>query len=237
MTTRAHILLVEDDINLGYVIKDNLEVRGFTVTWCNDGEKGWEQFRQQAFDICLLDIMLPRKDGISLAQAIRQQNDLVPVIFLTAKSMKEDKISGFKAGADDYITKPFSIEELVLRMEVFLKRTRKAPLPQHTFAIGHFLFNYSNLLLTYAGHTIHLTQKEADILRMFCQHPNQVLKRQDILNAIWGDDDYFIGRSLDVFISKLRKYMKEDARITIDNLHGIGFRMTIRENVSITGQE
>jgi DNA-binding response OmpR family regulator len=226
--TRAHILLVEDDSNLGYVIKDNLEMRGFAVTLCEDGEKGWEQFRQMAFDVCVLDIMLPRKDGITLAQAIRQHNDLVPVIFLTAKSMKEDKISGFKAGADDYITKPFSIEELVLRIEVFLKRSKKAEVNPHTFRIGQYLFNYNNLLLTNSGQTIHLTQKEADILRMFCLHPNQVLKRQDILNAIWGDDDYFIGRSLDVFISKLRKYMKDDSQITIDNLHGIGFKMTVR---------
>jgi DNA-binding response OmpR family regulator len=230
MVVRARILLVEDDVNLGYVIKDNLEISQFAVTLCDDGEKGWEQFLQQAYDICVLDVMLPRKDGFTLAQAIRQRNEMVPIIFLTAKSMKEDKIAGFRAGADDYMTKPFSIEELVLRIEVFLKRSGHKAMPQQTFAIGQYRFDYQNLSLGSPGQIIRLTQKECEILRMFCLQPGEVLKRHDILTTIWGDDDYFMGRSLDVFISRLRKYMKEDPRITIENLHGIGFRMTVRES-------
>jgi DNA-binding response OmpR family regulator len=227
---KARILLVEDDINLGFVIKDNLEINAFEVVLCDDGEKGWQSYQQSEFDICVLDVMLPKKDGFSLAQSIRQQNEQVPIIFLTAKSMKEDKIAGFRIGADDYMTKPFSIEELILRIEVFLKRSKPVLTSPQIFTLGAYTFEPTNLLLTLGDQKQYLTQKEADILKLFCQNRDQTLRREEILKQIWGDDDYFIGRSLDVFISKLRKYLKDDDRIELLNLHGIGFRLVVKNS-------
>jgi len=230
-TNKPRILLVEDDINLGYVIKDNLHVNGYEVTLCEDGEKGLEASCVQKFDLCILDIMLPKKDGFSIAEEIRKKDQQTPILFLSAKSMKEDKITGFKIGADDYITKPFSIEELILRIEVFLKRSKNFlqtnDLPK-SFTIGKFQFNYSDLCLSCNGNSRTLTQKEADILRLFCLKQDSILKREEILQSIWGDDDYFLGRSLDVFISKLRKYLKADANVEIVNYHGVGFKLEIK---------
>lgn len=232
----AKILLVEDDTNLGYVIKDNLELGGYEVVLCEDGEIGWATFLNQTFDVCVLDVMLPRKDGISLAESIRGVNHWIPIIFLTAKGMKEDKIAGLKAGADDYITKPFSIEELMLRIEVCLKHTRnrdKNEKPKNNpnvYQIGTYQFDYPNLSLIHAEETLVLTQKEAEVLRMFCMHPNRVLKREEILQPIWGNDSYFSGRSLDVFISKIRKYLQRDKSIEILNVHGVGFKFDCQPN-------
>jgi DNA-binding response OmpR family regulator len=231
IANKAKILLVEDDASLGFVIKDNLEINGFHVTLCADGEAAWHTFRQAAFDLCVLDVMLPKRDGFTLAQYIRQYDTLVPIIFLTAKSMKEDKIVGFKTGGDDYITKPFSIEELLLRIEVFLKRSQYAvsqAISKSVFSIGSYTFDYKNLLLIYGTEKRYLTQKEADILQLFCLNPDVTLKREDILNKVWGDDDYFMGRSLDVFITKLRKYLKADPNIEIVNLHGVGFKLEVK---------
>ena len=225
--SRAKILLVEDDVNLGFVVKDNLEMEGFAVTHYDDGEKGWQGFSGGAFDLCILDVMLPRKDGFELARAIRQRNEAVPILFLTAKSMKEDRIAGFKTGADDYLTKPFSIEELVLRIEVFLRRSGHGQAAAHAYPLGDLVFDYQNLLLRGKGGALAITQREADLLKLFCTHRDQVLRREDILRRIWGDDDYFMGRSLDVFISRLRKYLREDPRIEIQNVHGVGFRLAI----------
>lgn len=227
---KAKILLVEDDLNLGYVIKDNLTVNNFVVTHCDDGEKGFEAFDKEAFDICILDIMLPKRDGFSLAKAIREKDKLIPILFLSAKSLKEDKINGFKLGGDDYITKPFSIEELILRIQVFLKRSKNPLLAteEKHFEIGKYNFDYSNLLLECPESEKTLTQKEADILRLFCIRKDKILKREDILNSVWGDDDYFLGRSLDVFISKLRKYLSHDSRVEIVNFHGVGFKLEIK---------
>jgi DNA-binding response OmpR family regulator len=228
---KAKILLVEDDTSLGFVIKDNLEINGFEVNLCADGEMAWQAFRQSGFDLCILDVMLPKRDGFTLAQYIRQYDTFVPIIFLTAKSLKEDKITGFKSGGDDFITKPFSIEELLLRIEVFLKRTRYSGsqvTAQQIFKIGNFIFDYKNLALMDQNQKKYLTQKEADILHLFCLNPEVTLKREEILNKIWGDDDYFIGRSLDVFITKLRKYLKADQSVEIVNLHGIGFKLEIK---------
>lgn len=230
--SKARILLVEDDASLGFVIKDNLEINGLHVTLCADGDTAWETFRQSAFDLCILDVMLPKRDGFTLAQYIRQYNNLVPILFLTAKSMKEDKIAGFKSGGDDYITKPFSIEELLLRIEVFLKRSRYAGFKVASptiFEIGSYTFDYKNLLLSCGGGKKYLTQKEADILQLFCLNPHVTLKREEILNKVWGDDDYFMGRSLDVFITKLRKYLKADHTIEIINLHGVGFKLEVKQ--------
>ncbi len=229
MTTKAHILLVEDDVNLGYVIKDNLEMEGFSVTLCDDGEKGWHVFRQLDIDICVLDVMLPRKDGFTLAQEIRQANEQIPIIFLTAKSMKEDKLTGFRIGADDYLTKPFSIEELTLRIEALLRRSKPATGQSNTYRIGKYVFNYPNLTLQYDSQTQTLTQKEADVLRLLCRNAGKALKREEILLQVWGSDDYFLGRSLDVFISRLRKHLNHDPSVEITNLHGVGFRLQQKE--------
>lgn len=232
----ARILLVEDDTNLGYVVKDNLELHGYEVMLCEDGELGWTAFAKHEFDVCVLDIMLPKKDGISLAESIRGLNHWIPIIFLTAKGMKEDKIAGFKVGADDYMTKPFSIEELTLRIEVCLKHTRKQELHaqnkknENIFILGTYQFDYPNLSLIHKEETLVLTQKEAEVLRLFCINPNHVLKREEILKPIWGNDSYFSGRSLDVFISKIRKYLQRDNTIEITNVHGVGFKFENHNN-------
>jgi DNA-binding response OmpR family regulator len=229
MNKKADILLVEDDRNLGFVIKDNLELNGFAVTLCEDGEIGWAKFKEEKFQLCILDVMLPKKDGISLATEIRKINVSVPILFLTAKSLKEDKIAGFKAGGDDYIIKPFSIEELLLRIEVFLKRSSPAtPLDFQSFQIGAICFDCENLSLENNGKIIHITQKEAEILKLLCVNKNKVLKREEILLKVWGNDDYFTGRSLDVFISKLRAYLKKEQEVEILNIHGVGFKMTYK---------
>ncbi|MEQ9426330.1 MAG: response regulator transcription factor [Cyclobacteriaceae bacterium] len=226
---KRSILLVEDDDNLGFVIKDNLEIGGYEVKLCENGELAWEAFCKGKFDLCILDVMLPKMDGFTLAERIRSNNDQVPVLFLTAKSMKEDKIHGFKIGADDYITKPFSIEELLLRIEVFLRRTNRNDLDHEShFEIGKYAFDFTNLKLTINGSEKGLTKREAELLKLLCLNQQSVVKRGDILNRIWGDDDYFNGRSLDVFISKLRKYLRDDPSIEIANYHGVGFKLEMR---------
>lgn len=233
----VNILLVEDDANLGYVIKDNLEQQGFAVQWSSDGVQGLEAFQQHTFHICLLDVMMPRQDGFSLAEKIRAQNQDVPIIFLTAKSLKEDKIHAFNLGADDYITKPFSMEELLLRIQVFLKRTgRQEGRSNGLFSIGNLVFDYPNLCLRDHNQTRKLTQKQAELLKMLCLNMNRVLKREDLLNQVWGTDDYFAGRSMDVFISKLRKYLAADPNVEIENYHGSGFKIVVREEKKQSGK-
>jgi DNA-binding response OmpR family regulator len=224
------ILLVEDDPGLGFVIKDNLILKGYDVTLCVNGEEGQQTFNKQTFDLCIFDVMMPKKDGFSLAQSIREKNQQVPILFVTAKGMLEDKIAGFTAGGDDYIVKPFSMEELCLRIEVFLKRSAYQPAAEESFPLGEYTFDCGNLSLLHKSGPKTLTQKEADVLKMLCIHKDRILKREDILKAVWGDDDYFMGRSLDVFISKLRKYLKEDSSVEIANYHGVGFRLEIKEN-------
>jgi len=225
----AKILYVEDDLNLGYVTTDNLQLHGFNTTFCKDGKSALEAFKKESFDLCILDVMLPEMDGFELAKAIRERDKNVPIIFLTAKTMKEDKIAGFKTGADDYMTKPFSIEELLMRINVFLKRSKVNAIDggvQPTqFIIGKCKFDFDNLKLEVAKKTNELTQKEAELLRYFCENKNRVLKRDEILKNLWGDDDYFMGRSLDVFVSRLRKYLKEDTTVSIENIHGVGFKL------------
>jgi DNA-binding response OmpR family regulator len=226
--TGALIMLVEDDMNLSYVTRDNLEKHGFKVAAFEDGEAALEAFNKERFDLCILDVMLPKLDGFSLARAIRDQNDNIPIIFLTARSLKEDKIAGLTLGADDYITKPFSIEELILKSEVFLKRSRvgHAAPKKSVYKLGSYMFDFQELTLRYEeDESIKLTLKEAELLKYFCQNQNSILKREDILKTIWGDDDYFSGRSLDVFISRLRKYLGKEKSIKIENIHSLGFRM------------
>lgn len=225
---KAHLFYVEDDESLGFVTKDNLELQGYEVTHCADGQVAVETVRNAKFDLCILDVMLPHVDGFTIAEEIRKYDTEVPIIFLTAKSLKEDKIHGLKIGADDYITKPFSIEELILKIEIFLKRskiTNQQDEPS-SYRLGRYDFNYTNLDLVFEeGDTRSLTQREADLLRLFAQNKDEVMKRSFILEAIWGEDDYFMGRSLDVFISRLRKYLKADETLKIENIHGVGFRL------------
>jgi DNA-binding response OmpR family regulator len=209
------------------VIKDNLEVKGYEVTLCENGLEGERKFQQQPFDLCILDVMMPKQDGFSLARHIREKNQQVPILFVTAKSMLEDKIEGFQSGGDDYIVKPFSMEELNLRIGVFLRRS-KMPTTQSDYALGSFTFDFSNYTLHHASGSKILTQKEAEVLKLLCENKERVLKREEILKTVWGNDDYFMGRSMDVFISKLRKYLKEDPAVQIVNYHGVGFRLEIK---------
>ncbi len=224
---KAHLLYVEDDQSLSFVTRDNLELEGFRITCCRDGRQALEAIQRQDFDLCLLDVMLPEVDGFTLAREIRKYDQEVPIIFLTAKSLKEDRIQGLRIGGDDYITKPFSIEELVLKIDVFLRRSKKAPSPdREVLRVGRFEYHHKNLTLTLGeGHSRQLTQREGDLLKLLIEHRNQLLKRSEILRRIWGEDDYFLGRSLDVFISRLRKYLKADEAIRIENVHGVGFRL------------
>jgi len=226
--SKAKVLLAEDDMALSFVIKDNLQDAGYEVTHCADGEAAWQQFQKKEFDICLLDVNMPVRDGFSLAKKIRQLSDVVPIFFITAKSLEEDKIKGFETGADDYITKPFSIQELLLRMEVFLRRTKKLQADAvEEFKIGHLKFAHNELKI-YGGSTVvSLTQREADLLKFFAQHPNKILKREEVLLNVWGKDDYFLGRSMDVFITKLRKHLKADPSIALETIHGVGFRLQV----------
>lgn len=228
--TSKKILLVEDDPSLGFVIKDNLSLKGYDVTLCKDGLEGENTFNEQTFHLCILDVMLPKKDGFALAASIRQRNKEVPILFLTAKSMTEDKLAGFQTGGDDYITKPFSLDELVYRIEVFLRRSNGQAIEQSVgiFHVGQFSFDPFNLILRNGSSEKTLTQKEAEVLKLLFQNRDRVLKREEILKQVWGDDDYFMGRSMDVFISKLRKYLKDDPAIQIVNYHGVGFRLEVR---------
>ncbi len=230
MQPKAKILLVEDDSSLGFVIKDNLEENGYEVIFSSDGESGWQQFMRHNVDICLLDVMLPKKDGMALAAQIRKKNEKIPILFLTAKSMDEDRIAGFKAGGDDYITKPFNMEELLLRIEVFLKRTRKkANEGVERFELGKLEFDYNNLLLIDGTHKQQLTQKEADLLQYLCLHTNTVVKREDILLNVWGKEDYFLVRSMDVFMTKIRKYLRDVEGVELQTVHGVGFKLVLQK--------
>ncbi len=223
---KAHLLYVEDDASLGYVTRDNLELQGYQVTHFEDGKSALDAIEGHQFDLCILDVMLPGVDGFTIAEEIRKYDTQVPIIFLTAKSLKEDKIKGLRLGGDDYITKPFSIEELILKIEVFLRRRTIVTASQATkYRLGSYEFDYKNLQLSNNGDSNTLTQREADLLRLFLEQPNQVIKRSNILEKLWGEDDYFLGRSLDVFISRLRKYLKNDESLKIENIHGVGFRL------------
>ena len=229
-TMKISILLAEDDINLGFVIADQLRAEGYHVSLTTDGVEALKRFNEQPYHLCIFDVMMPKKDGFTLARDIRQINSDVPILFLTAKSMTEDKIEGFNSGGDDYLTKPFSVEELNLRIKSLLKRVNiRTEIPEEkVFNVSNFIFDTENLTLTLNGTAQSLTKKEAQILKILYKFKNQVLPREVILNTVWGQDDYFVGRSLDVFITKLRKYLKEDERIQILNIHGVGFKLEIK---------
>lgn len=226
----VHILLAEDDSNLAFVVKDNLEIHGYEVCHCVNGIEALLKFKQGSFDLCLFDVMMPLSDGFTLANKVRELNTDIPIIFLTAKGLKDDKINGFKVGADDYIVKPFNIEELLFRIRVFLKRSgsNKEENLNNIIKLGSYDFNYSNLELLHGCTIKKLTQKEADLLRLLCMNIGKMIKREELLKQVWGTDDYFAGRSMDVFISRLRKYLDADSGIEIINFHGIGFKLSVR---------
>ncbi len=225
------ILLIEDDPNLGYILQESLELQGFEITRKEDGEAGYSAFVKEKFDICLIDVMLPKKDGFTLAKEIRAINLNIPLIFLTAKSLKEDRIEGLKIGADDYITKPFSMEELILRIQAVLKRINKGGVLneiEKKFEIGNYLFDYEKSVLLLEGKQQKLTNKEAELLRLLCLHKNQELSREIALKQIWEEDSFFTARSMDVYISKLRKYLKDDTQVEIINIHGKGYKLVVQ---------
>jgi len=228
MSEKIQLLYVEDDMTLSFVTRDNLELYGYQIDYCEDGVEGYKMFSQKKYDLCIFDVMLPRMDGYELAMRVRKINKEIPIIFLTAKSRREDKIHGLRIGADDYITKPFSIEELVLKIEVFLRRTglrnEKKELSGRV-NLGHFVFDVDNNKLEGFDDKKQLTQREAQLLGLFCENPNTIIKRDDLLMKIWGDDHYFASRSLDVFISRLRKYLKNDPTLKIENVHNVGYRL------------
>ena len=232
-TPNLKILLVEDDEALRFIVKDNLEQQDYQVEVAENGEMALRLFRENKFDLIILDVMLPKIDGFQVAETIRKSDDQIPIIFLTARSMTEDKITGLTIGGDDYIPKPFSMEELLLKIKVFLKRSQAIPMEKlntktRTMSIGNFVFQPDELTLSLNGDIRNLTLKEAELIRFFAENPNKVLSRNEILENVWGSNDYFLGRSLDVFISRLRKYFKADPNVKITNLHGIGFRFSVK---------
>lgn len=226
----ARILLLEDDANLGLVVQEHLQFNGYEVNLCADGVIGMEAYMEGDYDLCLVDVMMPNKDGFSFARDVRARDLKIPIIFLTAKSLKEDKIEGFKIGGDDYITKPFSVEELLLRIQAVLKRSLGSlgsGDEKSEFEIGSFAFDYHRQTLTRKKDSRRLTPRENELLHLLCLSLNQTLMRDVALKRIWGDDNYFTGRSMDVFISKLRKYLKDDPAVEIISVHGQGFRLIV----------
>ena len=231
MEEKVKILLCEDDENLGTLLCEYLIAKGYDATLCPDGEAGFREFQKEKFDICILDVMMPKKDGFTLAQDIRQMNSQVPIIFLTARVQKEDVLEGFDKGADDYITKPFSMEELVKRVEAILRRVRGKKNRESTmYKIGRFTFDTQKQLLTIDGKSTKLTTKENELLALLCSHANEILKRNDALRTIWIDDNYFNACSMDVYITKLRKHLKADDQIEIINIHGQGYKLIVPED-------
>ncbi len=220
----SRILLVEDDINLGSLLREYLNAKGYDCSLEGDGEKGYRTFKKDHFDLCILDIMLPVKDGYTLAREIRVLNPDIPIIFLTAKSMKKDIIDGFEAGADDYLTKPFSMDELLMRIEAVLRRTRREN-QEEIFVLGKYAFDSNKQTLTTQETVVNLTTKESELLKILCQHPNQILERNFALKAIWKDDNYFNARSMDVYITKIRKHLADEPAIEIINIHGKGYKL------------
>lgn len=230
MIENKHILLAEDDADFGSILKQYLEMSGFFVEWAKDGEEALKIFKKNNFNICVLDVMMPKLDGFSTAEKIIEINPEIPFIFLTARKMKEDKLKGLKLGADDYVVKPFEADELVLRLNNILRRTQKITTTissEEIIVIGNYRFNTKRLELYCNDNIQRITEKEGVLIQFLFQHKNQLLKREEILNSVWKNDDFFSGRSMDVFISRLRKYFKEDAKISIESIRGIGLEFKI----------
>lgn len=226
------VLLAEDDADFAGVLKHYLELHRFEITWAENGEEALTIFQTQFFDICVFDVMMPKMDGFTLAEKIIQINPDVPFVFLTARKLKEDKIIGLKLGADDYIVKPFEVDELVLRLNNILKRSKQNQFPKvaDELQIGNYLFDTKRLSLKNDTKTQQLTEKEASLIHFFYTHKNQMIKREQILKTIWGSDDFFSGRSMDVYISKIRKYFKDDSRISIESVRNIGLEFKIKQS-------
>ena len=230
MNANTKIMLVEDDENLGFLIKDYLDSYGWKVNVYRDGEKGLSAFHSHSFDLCILDIMLPARDGFDLANEIRKFNQKIPIVFLTAKSQTEDRIRGFQIGADDYISKPFSIEEFRYRLEAILKRSGAPALPHgdtRQLKAGTSILDINNLTLNSAGDVTQLTYKEARLLELFFRHPNTLIEREIFLKTIWEEDGFFVARSMDVFVSRVRKYLRNDKSLKIDNVRAVGYVMKV----------
>lgn len=227
MEQKTKLLLAEDDENLGLLLKEYLVAKGYDADLYPDGEAAYKGFMREHYDICILDIMMPKKDGFTLAKEIRMVNQDIPVIFLTAKNMKEDVLEGFKIGADDYITKPFSMEELIMRIEAILRRTSQESQgnAQPVFTLGKFTFDTRKQTLSEGDNVVKLTTKESDLLKLLCQNANKILERNYALRSIWIDDNYFNARSMDVYITKLRKHLKEEPSVEIINVHGKGYKL------------
>jgi DNA-binding response OmpR family regulator len=221
------VLLAEDDKNLGTILKAYLEAKGFPTELCVNGQEAMEKFKREDFNFCILDVMMPVMDGFALAKEIRKLDKKVPLLFLTAKSMQEDKIRGFELGADDYLSKPFSMEELLMRMKAIIRRSAEDTVRATVFQIGQYSFDYNRQILTSPDDENKLTSKESELLRLLCENMNRVLDRSVALNKIWFDDSYFNARSMDVYITKLRKFFKNDPRIDLMNVHGIGFKLVV----------
>jgi DNA-binding response OmpR family regulator len=225
---KTKVLLAEDDKNLGNILRTYLEAKGYATRLFINGQEASEAFSKEPFDFCVVDVMMPVKDGFSLAKDIRKLDTQIPILFLTAKSLEEDKLKGFQSGGDDYLTKPFSMEELIARMEAILRRslhTAASTNAKGVFEIGGFIFDYNHQHLTIGGIEQKLTSKEAELLKLLCEHVNQVVDRSFALNRIWQNDSYFNARSMDVYVAKLRKYLKEDPTVELINVHGIGFKL------------
>ena len=222
---RLKILLVEDDLNLGLLLVDYLETEGFDVKLCKDGELALKAFQSYIFDLCLLDVMLPKMDGFSLAKEIRMKNKKIPLIFITARFLKEDKLKGYDLDADDYITKPFDEEEVLWKIKAVIRRIpeNNTGTKVELISLGNYIFDFNNQSLTINNTTKRITEKESDILNYLSVNRNKIIKREEMLKELWGENDYFLGRSLDVFITKIRKYLKEDPNLTIENIFGVGF--------------
>lgn len=229
--SKAKLLVVEDDPNLGDILKEYLEMKGYEPTLCRDGDEGWNKFKKDKFDLCLLDIMMPKKDGFTLAKEIKKVQEDLPILFLTAKNQKDDIIEGLKIGADDYLTKPFSMEELLLRITAILRRTQKsmeiAPLKTYTF--GEFILHYDEQFIEGPGGKHKLTSKENELIRLLASEINKLVNRSHALKQIWGDDSYFNARSMDVYLSKIRKILKDDPKVQIITVHGEGFKLIVGE--------
>lgn len=223
---RMKILLCEDDENLGMLLREYLQAKGYDTILCSDGDMGYKEFTREKFDLCVLDVMMPKKDGFSLARDIRQLNEEVPIVFLTAKTLKEDILEGFKIGADDYLTKPFSMEELTFRIEAILRRVKGKKNRERTFyKIGSFTFDTQKQILARGEEQTKLTTKESELLSLLCANANEILQRDYALKTIWIDDNYFNARSMDVYITKLRKHLRPDENVEIINIHGKGYKL------------
>lgn len=230
MSKKENILLAEDDATLAFMIKDSLEDMGYNVMHCKDGQTAIQMFCKDKTDLCILDIMMPRRDGYQVAKKIRSLTDRVPILFLSTKNQEQDRMKGYESGADDYLAKPFSMPELLKKIEIFLRRTKKSDRDVvEDYHIGNIVFKYSDLQLITPEETFKITQKEANLMLFLCEHQNTLVKREEILLDVWGKDDFFLGRSMDVYMTKLRKMLKSDPSLVLETIHGVGFRFQVPE--------